>query len=163
MRFTPFAFVSSQINTPDSKGKESLFEAEMHRYHRDLTVLDELTQYGKPAFLGYDEMFSSTNSIEGIASAQAIVQWLAQKHKNVIGMITTHFTQLTELAQKHTDCIGAYKMDANVNNDHQISFPYVLTKGVSTQHIALDLLKQNGFAENIIEFAIAVKAKLNSV
>ena len=42
---TPFAFINTQINVPDSTGFESLFEAEMHRCKKNLDKLNANQDY----------------------------------------------------------------------------------------------------------------------
>lgn len=158
--FTPFTFIHSQMNIPDCKGKESLFQAEMNRckYAIDLIKTLKPRQY---AFIGLDEVFNSTNPVEGIAGAYAILAKLGNSD-NVAGIVTTHFTYLTKLARRHPlKAFSNFKMNVNTTvNKHCIDFPYILTPGISRQYIALDLLESSGFDKELVRDAQQIKNRL---
>jgi DNA mismatch repair ATPase MutS len=158
LTLTPFAFINSQISIPDCKGKESLFEAEMHRCKYNLEYIRSMED--GYSFVIMDEIFNSTNPIEGISGAYAIAKSLGAL-KSTIVMFTTHYTYLTKL-QKDTKRFLNYKMDVN-HNDTGFVFPYKLSRGVSKQYIALDLLRSKGFRDDIVEEAIRIKNKLTRV
>jgi DNA mismatch repair protein MutS len=153
---TPFSVISSQINIPDCKGYESLFEAEMYRCKNKLDLLQKHTGDSKCLFV-MDEIFNSTNPVEGIAGAYAIAKKISE-HTNCILVFTTHYVYLTKL--RKTGRFGNLKMNVERTTDGQISYPYKLSKGVSKQYIALDLLKKNGFDEDIITQAVSIKDRL---
>lgn len=152
---TPFVNISSQINIPDSKGFESLFEAEMYRCK---DKLDILKQNSGRSFFVMDEIFNSTNPIEGIAGAYSIARKISD-YPQCILMLTTHYVYLTKL--KRTNKFVNYKMNVIKDGD-TIMYPYKLDKGVSRQYIALDLLKRNNFDEDVIQEALAIKDKLTT-
>lgn len=154
---TLFQKVNSQINIPDCKGKESLFEAEMHRCAQSLSLLNDTHTN---TFIIMDEIFNSTNPVEGISGAYAIAKHMG-KCKNAIVIFTTHYVYLTKLG-KHTEDFENYKMSVDIDNESgEITFPYKLQKGVSKQYIALELLKKNGFDEDIIQEALSIKQRLS--
>ena len=93
LELTPFTFINTHLNIPDCKGKESLFEAEMHRARDHLNKLDELDNAF--SFIVMDEIFSSTNPEEGISGAYAIAEKI-EDNTNSIALITTHFSYLTK-------------------------------------------------------------------
>lgn len=154
---TPFKNIVSQINIPDCKGKESLFEAEMHRCQSNLNLLkdhpDEFT------LIVMDEIFNSTNPVEGISGAFAIAKQIS-KYQSCLLMFTTHYVYLTKLA-KITNRFKNYHMNVIID-DESITFPYKLEKGYSRQYIALELLKKNGFDSDIIDEALEIKKRLTS-
>lgn len=157
----PFTFINSQIHIPDSKGKESLFEAEMHRAKYNLDIISHLEPH-QYAFLAIDEVFNSTNPIEGIAGAYSIMKHLAS-YKNTLSIFTTHYLYLTRLS-KELECIQNWKMNVNISDNYNsITFPYKFTKGISRQYIALELLKTSGFDANILSDAISIKESLLSL
>ena len=158
---TPFYFINSQINIPDTKGVESLFEAEMHRCKYNLDVIKELPEDRKSVVV-MDELFNSTNVIEGISGAYAILSKLAT-FQNTMTLLTTHFPYLTKLKT-----FSRFKFDAtilrekNTNGDNDVKdihYNYKIQPGVSKQYIALDILK-NKFDTDIIEIAQQIKKKL---
>ena len=165
-KLTPFYFLSSQVNIPDCKGKESLFEAEMNRCKSHLDVLHDLSKLKETtdsnnafSFIVMDEIFNSTNPIEGIAGAYAVLEKLASYDRN-LAIITTHYLYLTKLCKTSRNVFKAYRMNVNINEDGSITYPYKLTPGVSRQYIALELLRLNNFDPEIIERALQVKSEL---
>jgi DNA mismatch repair protein MutS len=149
MYLTPFHYVNTYLNIYDVKGKKSLFENEMERISTHIKRLKTLkpTEF---AFIIIDELFSGTNPKEGIASSIAIGEKLAT-YSNSITVITTHYTQLTELKN-----YSNYKMDINRDNG-KLNFTYLLKAGVSTDYIAVDLLKDNKFDKSIVDKANEIK------
>lgn len=151
--FTPFYHINSQINVPDSTGFESLFVAEMHRCKHNLDMLKSL----KPmqfSFIVMDEIFNSTNPYEGIASAYSVCKKIASYENNML-IFTTHFNYLTKLA-KDTKLFTNYKMDVIVDKS-DIQFTYKIKKGINKHHLALELLKRDGFDSDILEEALKLK------
>jgi len=160
IKLVPFYYISSQINIPDCKGKESLFEAEMHRSLDNINIIQSLSK-DKFSFLVMDEIFNSTNPVEGISGAYAICKKLASM-ENSINIISTHYLYLTKLAKHFKDKFTNYKINVNIDENNKITYPYKISKGVSKQTIAIELLKENGFDEDIIETALEIKNKLSS-
>jgi DNA mismatch repair protein MutS len=156
-RLTPFAIINSQINIPDCKGYESLFEAEMYRCKHKLDLLKQYAD--KRCLFVMDEIFNSTNPVEGIAGAYAIAKKIAE-HTNCILVFTTHYVYLTKLHK--TGRFVNLKMNVVRGEGDDISYPYKLVSGVSRQYIALDLLKKNGFDEEIITEALGIKERLTN-
>lgn len=158
---TPFAFINTQINIPDSTGLESLFEAEMHRCKYTLDKLKELRDKNKGFTLTVmDEIFNSTNPIEAVAGGYAVCKKMASFSTNML-IFTTHFNYLTKLA-KEPDChFGNYKMETIVDsNTNDITFTYKLQRGVNKHMLALELLKKSGFEDEILDDAISIKNQL---
>jgi len=158
MSLNPFAIVNSQINIPDTKGKESLFEAEMYRCKRNLDLLKE--HKGKPSLIVLDEIFNSTNPIEGIAGAFAIGKKMSE-FNNCLLIFTTHYAYLTKL-EKRTRKFINYRMNIKYT-EGDIIYPYKLERGVSKQYIALELLRKNGFDQDIIDDALELKKRFVSL
>ncbi len=154
MQFTPFAHLSTYLNIPDCQGKESLFQAEMTRCHDHLAMLKDLeSQPGKLSFNIMDEIFVSTNYLEGMSGAYAVIKSLGQLH-NSVHIITTHFDKLTD---PETPIPGyVYKhftISTDPNNDSVIQKDYKLRDGVNSKHMALHLLKLRGFDSTLIKDA----------
>ena len=157
LTMTPFKNIISQINIPDCKGSESLFEAEMYRCRENLKLLKEKPD--ENTFIIMDEIFNSTNPVEGIAGAYAIAKQIS-KYPKCLLMFTTHYIYLTKLA-KETKRFKNHRMNVIINPEtHEITFPYKLAPGFSRQYIALELLKKSGFETDIIDEALSVKERL---
>ena len=147
---TPFTLINTYLNIPDCKGKESLFEAEMNRVFRHLNQVRGL-RGSEYAFGVMDEIFNSTNPEEGVSGAYVIGKKLA-KYKNSICLITTHFNYITKL-EKETGAYRNFHFPINRNESNDILYNYQLKSGISQQYIALELLKQRGFDNELIEEA----------
>jgi energy-coupling factor transporter ATP-binding protein EcfA2 len=154
-KMTPFHYINSQISIPDCKGYESLFQAELFRCKNNLDVIHSLDK-SKYAFIIMDEIFNSTNVVEGISGAYAIAKKMSEYNNSMV-LFTTHFTYLTKL-EKNTKRFKNYKMNVIMEGEN-IIFPYKLSKGVSKQYIALELLKKKGFDQDIIDEALKIKNK----
>lgn len=153
MTLTPFKLINTYLNIADTEGKESLFQAEMHRAQ---ALLDQVRQLGSKelAFVIMDEIFTGTNPKEGMAAAYGIAKKLSS-YKNSMAVIATHFMVMTDLAQDTNGLFENYKVYANKENG-RITYPYTLEKGITDQAIALELLEQEGFDSEILQDAYNV-------
>lgn len=153
---TPFAYISSQINVPDCKGKESLFEAEMHRSQEALQALSRFD--GRPTLIAMDEIFNSTNPLEGVAGAYAIARRLGTA-PNGISIISTHYLYLTRLPRE-CPSFRNYQMPVKHETSGAIEFPYKLRHGICRQYVAIELLGESGFDLEIIDDALKIKNRI---
>ena len=147
----PFHMVETFLNIPDVKGTSSLFEAEMFRskdYIEKISNMDENTF----SFIVLDEIFSSTNYVEGFSGAYSILKKLST-FKNALFIVTTHYTDLEILEKDTKGAIKNYKFEVKYDKNKEIIFNYKIKEGISRQYIALDLLEKNGFSEDIIKDA----------
>lgn len=154
--FTPFNLLSTYLNIPDCKGRESLFEAEMNRSLNYINKLKEMKKNNRFSIVVMDEIFNSTNPKEGISGAYAICKKISS-FKNSISVITTHFNYLTNLKQYGFE---NYKIPIK-KDKNKIIYTYKIKKGISKQFIALDLLKEKGFDNEIIEESKEIYKKLS--
>ena len=163
LSITPFYYISSQMNIVDEKGVYSLFESEMYRILNNLDQVIKNNKLGKFSILFLDELFNSTNVIEGISGSYSICKKLASLNSNIT-LLTTHFTYLYKL--ENDSNFKNYKMNAIVE-DNKIKFPYKIHSGYSTQYIAIELLKNENniskyenISKDIFDDAIKYKKKL---
>ena len=156
----PFHLIETFLNIPDMKGTSSLFEAEMFRskeYIEKIMNLDE----DKYSFIVLDEIFSSTNYVEGFSGAYSILKKLSS-FKNALFIVTTHYTDLEILEKDTKGAIKNYKFEVKYNEQKEIIFNYLMKEGISRQYIALDLLEKNGFSEDIIQDAKKICASIKN-
>lgn len=153
LKMTPFSVINTYLNIPDHKGKDSLFESEMYRAKNHIDKLNNLSKR-EYSFVVMDEIFSSTNPEEGMSGGFAIGEKLGS-FKNSISFITTHFSYLTKLSEKGN--FRSFKLPIKRNDKNEIVYPYKLKEGVSDQYIALELLKNKGFDDKLVERAIQVR------
>ena len=151
----PFEMIETYLHIPDNKGVSSLFEAEMLR---SKDYINNIRESGKKSIIIMDEIFSSTNYIEGFSGAFAVLQKLAS-FKNSLFLTTTHYSHLGDLEKKESNIIN-YKFDIDRDVSNGIVFNYKLKRGVSKQYIALELLKENDFDDDLIENAIEISKNI---
>jgi hypothetical protein len=154
IHMSPFSSIHTQINIPDCKGDESLFQAEMRRCKIALNLMRERSSATDRVLLVFDEIFNSTNVVEGVAGAYAVLNKLAS-YDNARILLTTHYPYLTKLSN-----FKRVKMVAHVNDAGDIEYPYRIKEGISRQYIALELLREEDFDPDVIEHAIQIKTKL---
>jgi len=155
---TPFHLVETYLHIPDSKGCSSLFEAEMFRSKDYIDKIKNLEE-DKRSFIVLDEIFSSTNYVEGFSGAYSILKKISS-FSNTLSMTTTHYTDLEMLEKDTKGKIINYKFEVDHDINNNILFNYLLKRGTSRQYIALELLKNNGFDEDVIENAIEISKKI---
>ncbi len=156
---TPFKMIETYLQIPDAKGVASLFEAEMIRSKLYIDKLKKMRE-DHFSFIVLDEIFSSTNYMEGFSGAYAILKKIAS-FPNTISMTTTHYSDLEHL-EKHTTNIKNYHFEIDRNPEtEEIIFNYQLKSGVSRTYIALELLRNNGFDEDLIQDALAIRKQIH--
>jgi DNA mismatch repair protein MutS len=147
---TIFNVMMSYLNIVDDlAGGNSLFKNQVRRLQQIYTVISS-NLYGKN-LLVIDEMFNGTSPVEALACALSVA-YLLGLDPHTCSIIATHHKKLTELAS----VVRAYK-NYHVNvcktSDGKLSYPFQLAEGVSDQHIAIDILQQEGFNNQIIQKA----------
>ncbi len=157
-KMTPFRMIETYLHIPDSKGSQSLFEAEMYRSRDYLERLKELGEKDF-SFIVLDEIFSSTNYIEGFSGAYAILKKIST-FDNTLSMTTTHYSDLEKLEKDTKGRFENYKFEVTYDELKNITFHYQLVRGTSRQYIALDLLERNGFDKDIIQDAIHMSKQI---
>ena len=150
MKFTPFHHIHTYLNIPDCQGKESLFQAEMSRCYNQIESFKAIknTEF---VFSIMDEIFVSTNYFEGLSGAYAISKKMAS-YDNSICFISTHFSTLSEFAQKENTYTN-YHFSIEYDKDGKTQKSYTLKPGRTTQHIALEMLEEKGFEPTLVNDA----------
>ena len=156
---TPFTVIDTYLNIPDCQGKQSLFQAEMSRCYQQINQLKGLDGNKELALTIMDEIFVSTNFYEGLSGAYAIARKMAS-FPNSVCIITTHFPQLAKVCNKDKRFDTYYfpvkknkEQSDKEQNCKKIEKTYLLTRGVNVEHLAIDLLQEKGFDEDIISDA----------
>ena len=156
---TPFHLIETYLQIPDAKGVSSLFEAEMLRSKLYIDKLKKMPA-NRLSFIVLDEIFSSTNYTEGFSGAYAILKKIAS-FPNAMSMTTTHYSDLEYLEKATQGKIMNYHFEIDRHpQTNEIIFNYRLKSGVSRNYIALELLKNNGFDEDLIDCAIEMSKRI---
>ena len=125
----------------------------MNRCYQHLEKCKKLEEEGLPSFHIMDEIFVSTNFLEGLSGAYAVVNYL-QKFNHSMHIITTHFDKLVEqpfdkYQLKHFT-IDEVEDTTTENGETQLLKDYKLRDGKNEKHLALHLLKCKGFNEELL-------------
>ena len=104
---------------------------------------------GEFSFNIMDEIFVSTNYQEGMSGAYAVINQLCRFNK-CLNVITTHFDKLANLEDL---TVGRKYFDVELKDDGSVSRDYKIRDGVSRKHMALKLLRNRGFSEELVKDA----------
>lgn len=155
---TPFYNIATYLNIVDDIASgNSLFKAQVLRAQEMVNIIEQ-TPAQKFSFVALDEMFNGTSAKESKAAAYSVVKHIG-KFNNNICIVATHFPLLTQL-EKDNPAFSNYKVSVNVD-ETGIHYPFKLEKGSSNQHVALDILKQEGYDCSILDEASKILNAVN--
>ena len=143
---TPFDYIHSYINIPDTSARDSLFQAEARRCKNILDVIEESGNTTRH-FCIFDELYSGTNPYEAIGSATSFLKYL-NKNKNITYMITTHFLDLCRRLNKEKCVLNSHMKIDKVGDD--FTYSYKLAEGISDIKGGIKVLKDLEYPEEII-------------
>lgn len=146
---TPFDYIHSYLNIPDTSCRDSLFQAEARRC---LDILNTIkTNEDKKHFCIFDELYSGTNPYEAISGAKAYLEEICN-YKQVRFMLTTHYIQLCEQLNTHEN-ISNINMEFEFEGTKPI-YKYKIKEGISKVKGGVTVLRDLGYPEHIIKNAI---------
>lgn len=152
MVLTPFSHVAVYLNIADSIiDKESRFQKEGKQAFAHGDLIGELSKQGKFSLAIFDEIFSGTSHEEGALWGYKTALGFA-KYPNCICIIATHFPEITLLEHDTKGLFVNYKVAVEEDNQRgfirdasgKLQRLYRLNRGVSHQHIAHEVLKEQG-------------------
>ena len=160
-RMTPFKYLSTYLNIPDCQGRESLFQAEMRRCHDHINKLRSLEEKRQFSFNIMDEIFVSTNYLEGISGAYGVIKSLDQ-YPCSMNIVTTHFDKLAtvDLPQFCYKYFTINTREDTQTGETRIEKDYKIRDGINDKHMALQLLKLRGFDDTLIKNANEMYSQL---
>jgi DNA mismatch repair ATPase MutS len=101
-------------------------------------------------FCIFDELYSGTNPVEATKSAYAFLMWLS-KREYVDFMLTTHYVDICGRWKKVGARITNWKMDAEQDEDGDITYTYRLVRGVSKIQGAIKVLRDMEYPAEIMD------------
>jgi len=146
-----FAVIETYLNISDDVAQgHSLFKKEVMRA-AELLKRAAMAN-GKPVLFIFDEMFSGTTPHEGVSCAYSVADYIA-KTPNILSCIATHFMYVTRLAQRHNSIANkCVRIDRHVGSSGYVR-TYRLHDGIADQHVALDMLGEEGVDGEIVDRA----------
>lgn len=158
MEITPFCYLLTGIRNQDSQGKESLFEAEVHKIKEYLDKIKIKGLTGK-TFSILDEIFTSTNYQEGFSASYGLCKTIG-KMNNSLHIVASHYTKLYKLVKKPEYGFKNIRFSVLFDED-KIIFPYKLEDGYSRQFIALKLMKSKNCNDDFINNSVKCLDEMN--
>jgi len=151
MSFTPLQRIITYLNiTDDLAVGNSHFMAEAQRA-RDLVNAACVAEKENTFCLCVsDEIFNGTTYKEGQAAAYCLIEKIGA-HKNTLSLTCTHFPLLCNL-ESHGR-FANYKVSVGYDQNHQITYPYMLEPGIAHQIVTFDILKEKGFDDEFLVHA----------
>ena len=164
MSLTVFSHIAVYMNVADSLvDKESRFQRECKLVIAHGDRIHALAAHRSFSLAVFDEIFSGTSPEEGTKWGYLTAKGYSN-YQNCICLVATHFEQLTALEEDTkgrfvnykvaiaTDNRGEYKRD----EQGRLKRTYILERGISSQHIAKEVLQEQGinspfFRQNFLE------------
>lgn len=145
--------------TDDIAAGDSHFKAGVLRAQELIDVARALsdTQYGCFAL---DEVFNGTSYHEGQAAAYSLIEAFG-KNPFLVGTTATHFPLVTELEDLDPAVFKNYKVSVTYDSQGNIQYPFTLQPGIAHQHVALDILREEGFDSEFLQRANQLLQKSN--
>jgi hypothetical protein len=142
---TPFSTILTYIRVEDDIERGlSLYRAEVERAKQLNDAVAALPE-DQFALIIIDEMFRGTARDQ----AALLSKWYAQdnlgKFHNCMLLEATHYPELIGLEQETNGLFENYKVEIERREDGTLHRTYVLKKGATTQNVAADILKEEGF------------------
>jgi predicted ATPase len=152
--------VKTFMRITDVIGSKSYFEAESEYCFNMIKDAIKLSKENKKGLFILDEPMHSTPPIEGMSIAYAVCEYIS-KFDNIKLLITTHYHKLILLEDKYPDkFINLYFNALYDDINKKFIFNYKLNKGYSTNCIAIELLDNINFPNDLIKSAIEMKNKI---
>jgi DNA mismatch repair protein MutS len=133
MILQPFGAIHTALEPAGKLGYASTFEAEIV-FAKAVLDRDE-----RPLFVMMDEIFHSTNAVDGIRASSVFMSSLYTK-QDTMSLISTHYR---ELATKFNGACAAYKMVAS-DGPNGLLYTYKIESGVSDKSSVDELLRSYG-------------------
>jgi DNA mismatch repair protein MutS len=148
VKITPFHKIMTYLNITDDIGAgNSLFKAQVMRSQLLLDTIKSLNP-DQFSFIIIDEMFNGTSPKEAQACAFSVAKNVAHYNNNIT-IMATHFALLTQL-ETETEQFANYHVGVERTRAGGIKYPFKLEYGISDQHVALDILRAEGFDGSIV-------------
>lgn len=151
LEITPFSLIHTHMDiSSEVAAGLSTFKAESVRAIELMDHIEnmEVQQFSLTLM---DEIFSSTNPIEGEAGTYGYLK-IISNNPNSINICTTHYPRPTLLADEYPGVFQNMHVRAEIT-DGQLLYDYLLKPGYSEQHIAIKILEDEGIRSEFLDIA----------
>jgi hypothetical protein len=139
MTFCPYSVITTVLEPCGKLGIVSTFEAEIEFAK---TVLASKTF---PMFVMMDEIFHSTNAMDGQSASHVFLEQL-YKLSGITSVVSTHYIQLASDFKEAT----ALKLVTNDKEDTTLEYTYRVAPGVSNKSSVMEILRERGLLAPIV-------------
>lgn len=136
MTFSPFHTISTVLEPCGKLGVASTFESEIEFAK---AVLATTT---RPMFVMMDEIFHSTNALDGVAASRVFLKQM-YKLPDTISIVSTHYVQL---ASEFNHDVMALQLLTNDKSDSTLEYTYKVAPGISHKSSVMEILKERGLS-----------------
>ena len=113
-------------------------------------VINQLKRYENNfSLLILNNLFTGTDANVGSALEYVVVDYIHNTYKNTLLVYSSNYIMLTKLESLYSN-VKNYKVFVIKNQNNKIIYTYKIIPGYSSQLIALDILKQNNYDDEII-------------
>ena len=154
LEMTPFSLIHTHMDiSSEVAAGLSTFKAESVRAIKLMERIDNMTEQQFSLTL-MDEIFSSTNPVEGEAGTYGFLKILAN-NPNAMNICTTHYPRPALLAEQYPDHFQNLHVRADIT-DGKLNYNYRLKPGHSYQHIAIKILEEEGVQSEFLNIATEI-------
>jgi DNA mismatch repair ATPase MutS len=134
---SPFAAIHTALETQGRLGHASTFEAEI------AFAKTVLADSRSPAFVMMDEIFHSTNAVDGVEASRAFLTKLYSKQGS-LSLISTHYRELANLFESQ---VSLLRMATDQMTDGSLVYKYRVESGVSDKSSVSEILTEHGLLD----------------
>lgn len=146
--------------TDDIAAGNSHFKAGVLRAQELIEVAKSLSD-GHYGCFALDEVFNGTSYKEGQAAAYSLIEAFGN-NPFLVGITATHFPLVTELENLDPARFKNYKVSVGYDSLGKIQYPFKLQPGIAHQHVALDILREEGFEPDFLKRANQLLTSANA-
>ena len=152
IEITPFSLIHTHMDiSSEVAAGLSTFKAESVRAIELMEHIENMAEHQFSLTL-MDEIFSSTNPIEGEAGTYGYLK-IMSNNQNSINICTTHYPRPTLLADEYPGIFQNMHVHAKITSDGRLVYDYLLKSGYSEQHIAIKILEDEGIQSEFLDIA----------
>lgn len=141
MQYKPYNKFHCHINTPDTAGRDSLFQAEARRCLDIITSVksEKLNDKQERHLCIMDELYSGTNPYDAVECGYRLLDYISKQMKNMRVVVTTHYIDLCKKVDM--DYIKNNKMEIKRKQNEWVP-TYKIKDGISKVKAGMNILRK---------------------
>ncbi|CEP22263.1 Msh3 [Cyberlindnera jadinii] len=152
-----FSTILTRMGAQDDLLKgESTFFTEMSQM---MSILNEMSVKGNKLVI-LDELGRGTGTADGIALAEAILEYILQEENDTLTLFITHFPSICKLSEKYSGVqnfhMGYIEERSKEGDWPKVTFLYNLVEGMAKNSYGLNVAKLAGVDDVLIQRAFEI-------